>query len=377
MCAHSCTVGVRMAGPLLALSTGHGAAQVGLLMGANAIGSVLLAVPQGRLVQRYGLRRPWLWAAVTAAIGAAMAAVWPLFWVVCLSTLLCGTAASVYAISVQRHAGLGASDSRERRHFFGWLSLAGPGANVTGPLLTGLLIDHAGALPRDLLSFRVAYAVLALLPLLSLLIIRPVRELPSQPELGAARGPTWQLLRTPQIRRLLMINGLVQSCWDVHNFAVPILSYRLGLPAVTIGMILGAFAISSAMIRPVLPQLTGDASDRRVFTITLSFTTLWLALYPLTVGALSMGLLSSLLGLTLGAIQPTVLNALHHVTSMERYGEALGLRMMTVNATSSLLPLVFGSASSVLGVAALFWVVAAGVAVCVQLAQGLKTDTPH
>ena len=44
-------------------------------------------------------------------------------------------------------------------------------------------------------------------------------------------------------------------------------------------------------------------------------------------------------------MQPTVLNALHHVTSISRYGEALGLRMMTVNASSTVLPMVFGSAS--------------------------------
>ncbi len=370
---HACTVGMRLASPLLALATGHGPMQVGMLVAANAVGSVLLAVPQGRWVQRHGLRKPWRWSVAVGTLGAAAAALWPVFGVLCVSAMLCGAASSLYAIAVQRHVGLGATDSRQRRHYFGWLSLAAPIANFAGPLLAGVLIDHAGAAPRDLGAFRITYAVLALLPLVSLVLILPVRELPRPADAGGGKpGPTWDLLRSAPIRRLLMINGVSQSCWDVHTFAVPILAYRLGLSSVTIGAILGAFALSSAAIRPILQQLTGNAPDRRVFTVTLSLTAVWLALYPLTTGAWSMGLLSSLLGFTLGAMQPTVLNALHHVTSISRYGEALGLRMMTVNATSTVLPLLFGSASGLLGLAGLFWVVAVGMGGCVVLAQSLE-----
>lgn len=372
--AHSCTVGMRMASPLLALHAGYGATQVGVLMAANAIGSVLLAIPQGRFVQRHGLRRPWLLGALLGTLGAALAALWPVFAVLCTSATLCGIAGSQYAITVQNHAGLGATNNQQRRHYFSWLSLSAPAANFTGPLLAGLLIDHAGALPRDLLSFRITYAVLALLPLLSLLLVLPLRELPRPAgESQAARGNAWELLRTPAIRRLLLINASAQSCWDVHGFAVPILGYHLGFTAATIGLILGAFAMASALIRPVLPQLTADASDRKVFTVTLSLTTVLLALYPFTSGPLSMGLLSSLLGLTLGAVQPTILNALHHVTTISRYGEALGLRMMIVNTSSAAMPMLFGSASGLLGLSGLFWIVSAAVAGSVKLAQGLDS----
>lgn len=362
-----------MASPLLALHTGHGAAQVGMLMAANAIGSVLLAIPQGRFVQQHGLRKPWLLGALAGALGAALAALWPVFAVLCFSAMLCGAAGSLYSIAVQSHAGLGATNTQQRRHYFGWLSISPPAANFTGPLLAGLLIDHAGAAPRDLLSFRITYVALALLPLVSLLIIRHVGELPRPAGHADARhGPTWDLLRSGPIRRLLLINGCAQSCWDVHTFAIPILGFSLGLSAVTIGLILGGFALASAVIRPVLPQLTGNLSDRRIFMVTLSITTLLLALYPLTSGAVSMALLSAMLGLVLGAIQPTILNSLHHVTSISRYGEALGLRMMVVNASSAVLPMVFGSASGALGIAGLFWVVAAGIAGCVRLAHGLE-----
>ena len=50
-------------------------------------------------------------------------------------------------------------------------------------------------------------------------------------------------------RRLLFVNWLQSSCWDVHTFVLPILGHERGLSASVIGSILGAFAIAAAVIR--------------------------------------------------------------------------------------------------------------------------------
>src|SRR5260221_9461369 len=48
--------------------------------------------------------------------------------------------------------------------------------------------------------------------------------------------------------------------------------------------------------------------------------------------ALTMGVCSVLLGFSLGSVQPMVMSMLHQITPEHRHGEALGLRLMAINA---------------------------------------------
>jgi MFS-type transporter involved in bile tolerance (Atg22 family) len=83
--------------------------------------------------------------------------------------------------------------------------------------------------------------------------------------------------------------------------------------------------------------------------------------YPFMASPLAMGVCSVLLGLVLGSVQPMIMSTLHQITPGHRHGEALGLRLMTINASSVLMPLLFGTAGTVVGVSVVFWSV--GVAV--------------
>jgi sugar phosphate permease len=70
-----------------------------------------------------------------------------------------------------------------------------------------------------------------------------------------------------------------------------------------------------------------------------------------------MGLCAVVLGVTLGAVQPVVMNTLHHLTPDQRHGEALAFRSMAINASSTVMPLVFGASGAVVGAGVLFWMV--------------------
>jgi len=52
----------------------------------------------------------------------------------------------------------------------------------------------------------------------------------------------------------------------------------------------------------------------------------------------------------------------------ERHGEALGLRLMAMNASSVDMPMVFGILGAVVGVTGLFWCAAASVSLGARLA---------
>ena len=253
-------------------------------------------------------------------------------------------------------------DATELKQVFSWLSIGPAVSNFIGPFAAGLAIDHAGTTPGSLEGYRAAFALLALLPLVSWWCVRSTQDLPAAAAASAKDGPpqrAWDLLNDPPFRRLLIVNWLISSCWDVHAFAVPLLGHERGLSAAVIGTIFGAFAIAATVIRVLMPFVAKHLRERGVMAGAMLVTAVLFAVYPMLQSAWAMGLCSVLLGLVLGTGQPMVMSLLHQITPSHRQGEALGLRLMAINASSVLMPLMFGSAGAVIGVSGLFWGVGA------------------
>jgi len=76
-------------------------------------------------------------------------------------------------------------------------------------------------------------------------------------------------------------------------------------------------------------------------------------------------------------VQPMIMSTLHQITPKHRQGEALGLRLMSINASSVLMPMLFGAAGAVAGVAPVFWVVGAAVGWGSRAAWLLRPDKSH
>ena len=352
VCLHACMTGMRMAAPLMALRSGQSEAAVGVLLAMFALTQIFLAFPAGRFADRHGLRRPMVMSVAIAVSGAGLAALFPVFPVLCLSALMTGGAAGLAIIALQRHVGRVAQDLTQLKQAFSWLAIGPAFSNFLGPLIAGVMIDHAG--------FQAAYAAMAVLPLLTWWWIRKSRELPAiaPPQ---AKPRAWDLLNDPMFRRLLLVNWFLSASWDVHTFVVPILGHERGLSASAIGSILGSFAIAAALIRMMLPWFAARYAEWQVITSAMGMTALLLAVYPFMGTAVAMGLCSILLGLSLGAVQPMVMSTLHQITPEARHGEALGLRLMGINASSVVMPIIFGAAGTVIGVAGVFWCTAASV----------------
>lgn len=372
---HSAMAGVRMAAPLQALREGHSAWIVGLLMALFAAAPVLLAMPAGRWADRHGYHRPVHLAAGLTVAGALLAVLstWaggPLqLALLCVAACACGSGANMGLIAIQRTAGRSARDSVERMRVFSWLGLAPAFSNVLGPVLAGFVIDAAG--------FRAAYGVMLLLPLATLASARRVpREAAAGAAAGAAGASSWDLWRLPGLRRLMLVNWLLSSCWDVHAFAVPILGHERGFSASTIGLVLGTFPLAVTGVRLLIPLLAHRMDELQVLRVAMVGTGLVFLVYPLVPTPGLMAACAVALGLTLGAVQPMIMSTLHHLTPEQRHGEAIALRSMTMNASGALMPLLFGALGSTLGVAPLFWVAGGAVGVGSRLTRriGARAD---
>jgi MFS family permease len=359
---HGAMAGLRMAAPLQALREGYTAWSVGVLLALFAAAPVVLALAAGRLADRHGYHRPARLAVALTACGVVLAVLSTFFagamhfGLLCLAACCAGAGANAGMITLQRLVGRQARDSVERVRNFSWVGLAPSLANVVGPVLAGFAIDLGG--------FRVAYAALLVLPVASLLCTRGVPRMPPPGRPAADRRRTsWDLLHAPGMRRLLLVNWLMSSCWDVHSFAVPVLGHQFGFNASTIGLILGLFTLSVSGVRLLIPLVAHRLSEVVVVRASMVGTAAVFALYPLASSPWLMGACALLLGLTLGIVQPMVMSLLHHLTPKARHGEAIALRSMAINAASTVMPLLFGAAGTAIGAGVLFWVMGATLVV--------------
>ena len=376
ICLHSTMAGVRMAAPLWVLKQSHAAWTIGVLMGLFAVAPIALALYAGRLADRHGYHRPLRLAVGLTAVGGACAllATWcaaPFdFAVLCVAATLTGAGANFGLITIQRTAGRSARDATELKRVFSWLGLAPALSNVIGPVLAGVLIDHAG--------FHVAFAALMLLPLFGLWWARRVPVEVPAPRLAPVHATSsWGLLRTPGLRRLLAVNWLLSASWDVHAFVVPILGHERGFSASAIGLVLGVFATAVALVRLAIPVLAHRLREGQVLAGAMLWTAAVFSVYPLVHSAWTMGLCAVLLGLALGSVQPMIMTTLHQLTPNDRHGEAIALRSMTINFSSAVMPLMFGLAGAALGAASLFWVMGAAVAAGSSLARRIGAPVPR
>lgn len=377
VCLHACMAGTRMAAPLLALREGYSPAAVGVLLALFALTQVFLALPAGRFADRHGLKRPISYSVFAAVLGAGAAVAFPVFPVLCFAALLTGGATGAAVISLQRHVGRAAVGALELRQVFSWLSIGPAVSNFIGPFSAGLLIDHVGAMPGSTPGYRAAFLLMAILPIASWFLVRKTRELP--PVIAASGGPqpkAWDLLRQATFRRLLLVNWFLSSCWDVHTFVVPVLGFERGISASVIGTILGAFAVAAALIRMAMPLVAAHLREWKVLAVSMLLTAVLFGVYPLMHSAIGMGLCSILLGFSLGMVQPMVMSMLHQITPEARHGEALGLRLMAINASSVLMPMLFGSAGALIGIAGVFWATGAMVGAGSRAAWLLKDSMP-
>lgn len=357
---HAAMAGLRMATPLQALRLGASAWTVGLLLALFAAMPVLFALPAGRLADRLGYHRPVRLAAALAITGMGFAVLSNLLlglWTyaaLCVAASLTGVAANIGMLTIQRTAGLAARDSTERMRIFSWLGVAPAFSNVVGPVLAGLMIDGTG--------FTGAYLLLMALPLATLWSSRKVPVFHQPPAAPARRTrAAWDLLRLPGMRRLLAVNWLFSTCWDVHTFAVPILGHERGFSASTIGFILGTFTLAVTAVRLLVPVLAHRIREVQVLRGAMIGTGLVFVVYPLAPTPALMAVCASLLGLTMGVAQPLIMTTLHHLTPEGRHGESLAMRSMAINASSTVMPLLFGALGSAAGAAVLFWAVGGAI----------------
>ncbi|HSA89687.1 MAG TPA: MFS transporter [Burkholderiales bacterium] len=349
---HLAFVGARMTTVLFALELGASEAAVGVLMSLFALLPMLLSVSAGRLIDRVGPRRPLAVSFAVLAAAAALPFAFPRLETLYLSTTLAGV--SFMYVHIAMNSVFGAHGSPEQRALnFSWLALGFAISNSIGPLVAGYAIDGFGHAP--------AFLVLSLFPVLGLILLwRRKRPLP-RPEQAplATRTGVLDLLRIPGLRHTFWVSLLLASGWDLFTFLIPLYGARLGISAAAIGVILSTFALATLTVRIAMPVLIKKLRQWVIIFAALGISGTCYLLFPFAQAVPLLMLLSFVLGLGLGAAQPVIMSLLYAASPPGRQGEAVGVRTSLLNGSHTLIPLASGAASSAVGMAPVFWVLAA------------------
>jgi MFS family permease len=353
---HTSFGAARLTGTLYALANKASAFTVGVQMALFALVPALLAVRAGRWLDTSGPFRPLLLGTALMTTGALLPALFPYevadIAPLLVASALLGTGFMYVQITAQHVVGSLAAPDR-RPAAFSMLALAFSTSGLIAPVASGFLIDSIGHRATLACIFLLLASGLALLLMQRARLPRPPPRSDDQ-----VAGNPFELFRVAEVRHVLIVSGMISMAWDLQTFLIPVYGTSVGLSASQIGMIIGAFAAATFVIRLAMPALSRRYREWQVLVFTLLTSGVAYGLMPLFDSVVPLMVVMFLLGLGLGSAQPNVMSLLHDRSPEGRVGEALGLRTIVMNSSHVVLPLVIGAFGTVLGAAPAFWLMA-------------------
>ncbi len=368
---HTAYKGSKVLMSLTALDMGANEFFVGMLFSTYALFPLLLSVYAGQVSDRIGFRLPMFLGSMGLLLGLLLPFAFPRLEVLYVSAGLIGCCYIFYTVAVQHLIGT-LGEGLERTRNFSWFSLGIGMTALLGPTSAGFLIDAVG--------HRTTFAVMAAMPVVPVLLLGlwagwlPRTHHPTLSKAEKAQHRIGDLVRNRPLRRALITAGIIETGLELYSLLLPIYGYRIGLSASEIGLILGGFGFALLVVRSVMPHLVKRSSEERVLAASLMLAAGVCLVFPFVTSFATLLAISFVLGLGLGCGSPLSMLLAYNRAPSGRSGEAMGLRQMVNKGTEVLVPFVFGTLSTALGMVPVFWLDAALLAVAAALMRRDAAD---
>jgi predicted MFS family arabinose efflux permease len=260
------------------------------------------------------------------------------------AALLLGSSFHFFFVTVTGVAGGIGGTGADRARNYALVSLGFSGAGFMGPLVAGFAIDYLG----HIRAFMIL-AACTMIPILMLWLKPGFLPGAAKAAGSAATGGAMELWRAPRLRNTFIASGFISAGWDLFNFYMPVYGHGIGLSASAIGIILGAFALATFVIRAALPLLLRRSSEAQILVYAIFVAAGAFMLFPLFDGPVMLCAVAFLLGLGVGCGQPMSMSLIYALAPAGRASEAAGMRVTVNNFTHLVIPLAFGSLGAALG----------------------------
>jgi len=360
----------QVATSLYAVELGSSAAMLGLIAGAQSVGVLLMSLPVGMLVDRFGPARPFV--AGTSIVGAVYALLSfggsPLSLLACtalISFAMPMRFVSLNTVFFEQLATLGEGKA-------GWYR----GTHMLGMFLVGPLL---GAALVSAVGFAWVYRAIAALFFVTI-AVSPIVFIRYGARPAVARALGWEalksqlalLLRDPEVRRLSALESLTQATGSYFTFFIVVVALQVvGLSPSEASTLIFAkgitYIVALFLLGGVVRRLGPLRATLGSFVcLALSLGAIGTTEHPIWLWAGSLGL-----GLGLGTIQIATLTRYAQIGARTGHGKASGLNALAGPSGGVFGSVVGGALARWLGQQQVFAVIAVGFAVA-ALSLGLE-----
>lgn len=367
---------------LYATALGGTPAVVGAVVASAFVIPAMVAIPIGRVVDRLGAPRMMVvgtWALIASAL---LVVAVPGLAMLFVARVVNGLAHVILMVATQVHVAAVVPPHR-REEAISWYSTFVSAGQLLGPLVIGVLVDVAGFAAA--FGAGGAAAALALAPARRLQGggrrsgVRdgapagpgpgaagpapiptpadgpaPAARVPGRPRPSgsAPGGPAGvrELLRNDGVKLAIAVSSGILFAMGARQAFLPVYLYNLDFSTTAIGFVLSFRSVVSMVIRPLIPGIIALLGGRRPALMAATLmTAAGLGLTGFARDLISIGLLTVLIGVGIGASQPLTIVAVADHVEEGRQGLALGLRM-AANRTAQLInPVIFGLVAEAAG----------------------------
>ena len=336
-------------------------ALLGIVSASFAVPALLLALPAGRLVDRFG-ERPALVAGgiVLLASPAVMLLGPPSIASVITGTFLLGCGHLLSVVGEQSVVANRAHGSRLDAAF-GYYTFAASIGQAIGPLLLAVPGGDPNSPPLQFI-FTFCLGSAALLTLLACFLPSThIEHVGERPTMLRSAG---SLLKRAGVLRALTASSIALAAVDITLVYWPALGQERGLSVAAISAMLFARSIATMSSRVLLAPLA-RLIGRRILMITsiaVSAIALIVVAIPLPLWALILA--AVVFGFSIGVCQPITMSWLAELAAPGQRGMTMSLRLAGNRIGQSVVPAVVGSIAVATGVGG----VLVGTALCLCLA---------
>ncbi|GEL77092.1 MFS transporter [Tenuibacillus multivorans] len=324
---------------------------IGFLVSSFALLPMLFAIQAGKWLDNYGAKRIALLGSVGMIISLVLPVFFPTLLMLFVNQFIIGISHVCVLVSLQKTIG---NLPGNRDFLIASFSIAGSIGEFIGPSFTGLLFEQSG--------FRVTFIVMIITVVVSTLIVTLLPANKSVQNKGKdshktteKKSSTLAMLKKVNLRKALIISGLVLYSKDLFVGYFPVYGNNIGLTPSQIGLVISLVSGMAIVVRMLQFTLVKKFGRSLVLFSTLILSGIAFVLVPTSTSMIYLSIFALMLGAGLGLGQPLSIVYTLNVSPVPRHGEVLGLRLTFNRASQFVAPFVFGAIGQVAGIAPVFY----------------------
>ncbi|CAN5337557.1 MFS transporter [soil metagenome] len=352
--------GIRLMLAYQALAETNSPAFVGIVSALIALAGLVVSIPSGRLLDRFGGAWVALGGIVISLLGVIVVLVAHNIVGLLISSVLVGVG-YIHVVVAQQGTVARLSVGSSPDAAFGALTSAVSIGQLIGPpvvTMAAIAVSNGGAHPNTWIG-SAACGLLFLIAMPPFFMLRRSEQsvpIP-QPATGEAVASLRTVLRSPAILRALLVGAAVLVTVDLLSSFIPVWAVEHRIPADVVGWLLALRALFTITSRIGAARLVARFGRKALLIASLSLGVLALLALPFS-GAWAALPVMAALGLGLGLPQPLSLVWMSSLAPPHARGAVFGARM-TVNRFSQVtLPLLVATIAGPAGMFAVFWATA-------------------